>query len=146
MGAVEELLPSAGPHAVGLYDPTDPRHPLSIATCVETDPLASTHPGQSAAWRALDVAIVQHLIVEQICQPAFCGPGEAAQWRFPHTLAELQAEAGAADNQLGLIMQPTPLESIRLICRADELMPQKSTFFYPKLATGLVINPLSGES
>jgi uncharacterized protein (DUF1015 family) len=31
---------------------------------------------------------------------------------------------------------------VRLVSEAGELMPQKSTFFYPKLATGLVINPL----
>ena len=39
-------------------------------------------------------------------------------------------------------MQATPLESVRLVSEASELMPQKSTFFYPKLATGLVINPI----
>jgi len=34
------------------------------------------------------------------------------------------------------------MTQLRDICTAGELMPQKSTYFYPKLATGMVINPL----
>ena len=44
--------------------------------------------------------------------------------------------------RVGFLLQPTPLSAVRDLCNAGELMPQKSTFFYPKLATGLVINPL----
>jgi len=44
---------------------------------------------------------------------------------------------------LGVIVRPTPLEAVRAVSRAGELMPQKSTFFYPKLATGLFMNPLA---
>jgi uncharacterized protein (DUF1015 family) len=39
-------------------------------------------------------------------------------------------------------MQPTTMEELRSVCAAGDLMPQKSTYFYPKLASGLVINPL----
>ena len=45
-------------------------------------------------------------------------------------------------SQLAVILQPTPLESVMDVALADEVMPPKSTFFYPKLATGLVIHPL----
>ena len=44
---------------------------------------------------------------------------------------------------LALVVRPTPLEAVREISRAGELMPQKSTFFFPKLATGLALNPLA---
>lgn len=40
-------------------------------------------------------------------------------------------------------MQPTTMEELRAVCVAGDLMPQKSTYFYPKLASGLVINPLT---
>lgn len=145
LAALERQLPSAGPHAIGLYNPAEPESPLSIITSVDDDPLAATHGDRSPAWRALDVAIVQHLIVEQICQPTFCDPGKQVKWRFPHTLSELKCQADAPQNQLGLIMQPTPLASVQLVCSANEVMPQKSTFFFPKLATGLIINPLTGD-
>ena len=144
LAALERRLASAGPHAVGLYDPANPASPLAVATTVEADPLAQAHPDRSAAWRNLDVAIVQYLLVEQICEPAFCGAGKGVTWRFPHTLAELREATAGRNHQLGVVMQATPLASIRLICRANELMPQKSTFFYPKLATGMVVSPVSG--
>jgi uncharacterized protein (DUF1015 family) len=50
--------------------------------------------------------------------------------------------AGSGFAQVAVIVRPTPLEAVRDISRAGELMPQKSTFFYPKLATGLFLNPL----
>jgi uncharacterized protein (DUF1015 family) len=44
--------------------------------------------------------------------------------------------------QIALIIKSTPLGALEQLGRHGEVMPQKSTFFYPKLATGLVINPL----
>ena len=38
-------------------------------------------------------------------------------------------------------MNPTPVAHVKAVADAGEVMPQKSTFFYPKLASGLVINP-----
>ncbi len=140
--SIENALPTAGVHAMGLYDPANPQAPLAIMTPVESDPLAQTHPNASPAWRQLDVAILQHLIVEQICQAAFYPAGSQVIWKFPHTLPELKSIADSDGFQAGVVMQPTPLESVRKISESGELMPQKSTFFYPKLATGLVMNPL----
>ncbi len=144
LAELERALPRHGPHAIGLYDAAqaDPHQRLWLATTVAADPLAQTFPQATAAWRRLDVAIAQHLIVERICEPTFCPPGGKVSWQFPHTLADLEAGSRDGKGQLGLVMQSTPLEAISQISAAGELMPQKSTFFYPKLATGLVLNPL----
>lgn len=141
---LEAALPDHGPHALGLYAPSAPptTPSLAIATTLHQDPLASLHPQSSPAWRSLDVAIVQHLIVERVCQPRFCPAGGSVQWKFPHTLAELKRDTESPGYQLGIVVQPPTLEAIRKVSQAGELMPQKSTFFYPKLATGLVIHPL----
>lgn len=115
------------------------------------DPLEMQFPKQSQAWRNLDVAIIQHMIVEEICQPEL-NNGEPINWAFPHSIDEVLAIgkgeetgssiAGGGKPQLAIIVRPTPLEAVRDISRAGELMPQKSTFFYPKLATGLWLNPV----
>jgi uncharacterized protein (DUF1015 family) len=42
-----------------------------------------------------------------------------------------------------VIVKPTPMDAVRDVSHANELMPQKSTFFFPKLATGLFVNPLA---
>lgn len=116
------------------------------------DPLDMQFPKQSQAWRNLDVAIIQHMIVEEICQPEL-NNNEPVKWAFPHSIDEVLAIgkgdetgssiAGGGKAQLAVIVRPTPLDAVRDVSRAGELMPQKSTFFYPKLATGLWFNPLS---
>jgi len=52
----------------------------------------------------------------------------------------------AAAKQSGgtaFLLQPTTMEEMRGVCSAGDLMPQKSTYFFPKLASGLVVNPLA---
>jgi uncharacterized protein (DUF1015 family) len=39
------------------------------------------------------------------------------------------------------LLEPTPVRSISAVAREGDVMPQKSTYFYPKALTGLVINP-----
>jgi len=122
-----------------------------VASCVDEDPLSEMFEDKPTVWRELDVAIVQYLIVDEICKPELNG-GEDITWAFPHSIEEVQAigsgtETGAGGGsgfaQLAVIVSPTPLDAVREVCLAGELMPQKSTFFYPKLATGLFLNPLS---
>ena len=138
-----------GRRVLGLYDAASGQ--CALATFNEADPLASRFPEKPKAWRTLDVALVQYSIVEQVCVPALNG-GEPVKWAFPHTIKEVEditkgSETGAGGGkgfkaQLAVIVPPTPLEAVRDVSRANELMPQKSTFFYPKLATGLFVNPL----
>ena len=121
-----------------------------VALLKQNDPLANRFSDKPLAWRTLDVALVQHLIVEEICQPKL-NDALPIKWAFPHTIEEVQRigrghETGAGGGsdfaQLAVILRPTPLSAVRDIRRANVLMPQKSTFFYPKLATGLFMHML----
>jgi uncharacterized protein (DUF1015 family) len=47
-----------------------------------------------------------------------------------------------ADVHAAFLMRPTPVEQVRAVADAGETMPPKSTYFFPKLLTGLVFNPL----
>jgi uncharacterized protein (DUF1015 family) len=122
-----------------------------VAIPTHADPLAARFPEKPKAWRDLTVAFCQYVIVEQICQARLNG-GQPVKWAFPHTIHEVEqigsgAETGAGGGknfaQLAVIVRPTPLAAVRDVSRANQLMPQKSTFFYPKLATGLFVNPLA---
>jgi len=138
----------AGASVLGLYDFATGA--CAVATVREVDPLAARFPDKPVEWRTLDVTIVQHLIVEQVCQPKL-NRGEGVKWAFPHSVEEVLdigrghetgAGGGKGFAQLAVIVRPTPLAAVRAVSRAGQLMPQKSTFFYPKLATGLFMNPL----
>jgi uncharacterized protein (DUF1015 family) len=62
--------------------------------------------------------------------------------------------ARSFDEALGLVersefdaaffMAPTPVQTVQAVAAAGESMPPKSTYFFPKVPTGLVFNPLGG--
>lgn len=147
--AIQNAADGSGRNALGLIDFGTGR--CFVATPHDRDALLSHFGGKPEAWRMLDVSVIQHLIVERICQPKL-NDGQPVKWAFPHSVDEALeigrghetgAGGGAGFAQLAVIVRPTPLDAVREISRANELMPQKSTFFYPKLATGLFINPLA---
>jgi hypothetical protein len=125
-----------------------------IAAPLSADPLGPRFAEKPLAWRHLTVAFIQHVIVEEVCQPRLNG-GRPVRWAFPHTIKEVEQLGageetgagggiafGATGPQLAIIVRPTPLRAVREVSKAGELMPQKSTFFYPKLATGLFMHGL----
>lgn len=147
-GIESEMEVTGAANVFGLIDFASGR--CFVATLRDADPLADAFGDKPKAWRALDVALIQHLIVERICEPKLNG-GRPVKWAFPHTVeevlqigtgAETGSGGGAGFAQMAVIVRPTPLHAVKEISRASELMPQKSTYFYPKLATGLFVNPL----
>lgn len=142
-------LTAMGENRLGIYDFATARG--MVAVPAHADPLAARFPNKPHAWRTLDVALIQYLIVEQICQ-AKLNNNQPVKWAFPHSVPEVVeigkgTETGAGGGkgfvpQLAVLVRPTPLPAVRAVSQANELMPQKSTFFYPKLATGLFVNPL----
>ena len=56
---------------------------------------------------------------------------------IPESLAQLGEGYDAA-----FILRPTPVEQVRAVADAGETMPPKSTYFFPKLLSGLIFNPL----
>jgi uncharacterized protein (DUF1015 family) len=49
----------------------------------------------------------------------------------------------SGEYEAAFLMRPTPVSQVRDVAASGENMPPKSTFFYPKLLTGLLFNPLS---
>jgi uncharacterized protein (DUF1015 family) len=145
LAKLEKQLPGFGPHAIGVYDPI--LDTARVLVPKQADPLAAfaddpALAGKSAEWRALDVAILQHLVFERTLKPNFVPAGREMTWAFPHEAHEVAQMCRGGQYRIGFLLQPTPLTAVRELCNANELMPQKSTFFYPKLATGMVINLL----
>jgi len=130
-------LAAFGPGTMALFD-ADPAEAW-IARLREPAAMARAAPDQSDAWRALDVAALHTLILETALAP--WRAGEPAIEYTPDARVVLAAcRQGRA--QLGVCVQPTPLAAVEQLARAGESMPHKSTYFYPKLATGMVLKPL----
>ena len=98
----------------------------------------SRHP----SWKKLDVTILHTLLIEKVL-----GVSEknlAEQKNITYTISEDEAikDVKAGKYQIALFLNPTKIEEVKDVATAGEKMPQKSTFFYPKLITGLVMNKL----
>jgi len=55
---------------------------------------------------------------------------------------EIGRKVNGKDYQIALMLRPTPLSALEALGKHGEVMPQKSTYFYPKLATGMVMNSI----
>jgi uncharacterized protein (DUF1015 family) len=93
---------------------------------------------ESEALRKLDVTIVDRIVLNRLL--GYQGPTSEERIGYTPDMREAlrQVEDGAYD--LAFLLKPTTLQEVKSICLAGERMPQKSTYFYPKLLSGLVIN------
>jgi uncharacterized protein (DUF1015 family) len=98
--------------------------------------------GHSEAWNTLDVAIAQMLILEDLLDISQQAMMAAQYVRFTSEASAALQAVRTGQAQAALLLNATPLRQVCDVARADDRMPQKSTYYYPKLGTGLVINPL----
>jgi hypothetical protein len=104
---------------------------------------AETAPGASDAYQDLDVTILQSLVFERIIGMTTEDMAAEKYVTYFKDPADAFQRLANAEFQAGFFMNPTGLDQIRKVAFGGERMPQKATFFYPKLPTGLVFYDLS---
>jgi uncharacterized protein (DUF1015 family) len=95
-------------------------------------------PNRSDGYRSLPVSLLHHIILEHVGDVI----SGAASITYTHDEDEALQSVDNGSCQLSFVLPPTPVGMIKAIADAGDRMPGKSTFFYPKLPTGLVINSL----
>ena len=91
------------------------------------------------SWRDLDVAVLHRGIVERLWKWS----PEEAQFGYERDAKTTVEIIARGDYDLGFILKATRADQIRACAEAAEPMPHKSTYFFPKLPTGAVINRLT---
>lgn len=120
-------------------------------------------PGHSEAYQLLDVTVLSTLVLEKTLgispgdraagadttpggDPTPGGQGATeAHVTFFKDPDDAFARLETGEFQVGFFLNPTGLDQIREMALGGERMPQKATYFYPKLPTGLVFHDLSGR-
>lgn len=98
-------------------------------------------PAASAALKGLDVSVLHTLILENVL--GIDKENMAKQINLTYTRVFDEAvESAKGKANCSFILNPTRVEEIAAVSAAGEKMPQKSTYFYPKLITGLVMNKM----
>jgi uncharacterized protein (DUF1015 family) len=126
-------------HTFGLFDGKTRK--LYTLKLKNLDVLRALEPNQSEAWRRLDVAILQRYLLDEVLQPKFAGGKELAKG-YTADAATIAPQVDGNHYQIALMLRPTPLQALEELGKHKEVMPQKSTYFFPKLATGMVLNSL----
>ena len=98
--------------------------------------------GHSRAWNTLDVAIVQHVLLHTLLGITDEDIAAGNYVRYSHDTQQTLQALARGEAQAILLLNGLPFEQVRDVALAGDRMPQKSTYLYPKLITGLVMNPL----
>jgi uncharacterized protein (DUF1015 family) len=148
----EEIETADSQGTLGLYTAKDDRWTLATITPAGRARMAELAPEHSTDWHGLGVSILHRLVVESIL-----GGKNLPKPKYVHSVAEVIESLDAGDVggrdatgvessggqfELAALVMPATVEHIRQISLHGEVMPAKSTYFYPKLLGGLVVNPL----
>jgi len=95
-------------------------------------------PGnRSQAYREFDVSILNHIILDDVLSGA-----KDLDVAYTVDLKEAYKQIKEGKYQLAFLLNPPQPEMVKAVADAQDRMPSKSTYFYPKLPAGLIINPL----
>lgn len=111
----------------------------TLAKLTDGSPMAKLAPDQTEAWRGLGVSLLHKLLLEHLLKPAHMG---AVSCRYVHQVEEVQEAQNAKECPLACLVPPAGISHVEEIAAKLEKMPAKSTYFYPKLQTGIVFNPV----
>jgi|SRR6516225_8726043 uncharacterized protein (DUF1015 family) len=93
-------------------------------------------------WRGLAVSLLHVLVLDQLI-PSSAEGKPCCQ--YVHLLKEVTGAVDSKECDLGVLVPPVTMNHVAQIAGNLEKMPPKSTYFYPKLLSGLVLNPLTGN-
>ncbi len=129
----------------GLYTAKDQTWTLATANENTHGRMKQVAGQQSDDWRSLGVAILHHLILDDLL-----GMKDHPKPTYVHLVEEVVAGLkgeleGNLHYPIAALVMPATVDDIRRVSLHNERMPAKSTYFYPKLLSGLVINPLNAN-
>jgi uncharacterized protein (DUF1015 family) len=135
--AVREELAAAGRKGTALALASGPRVFL-LALRAGQD---ASVPGPEPV-RKLDVAVLHSLVLEEMLGIDRVAQERQTNLRYVKDFARALEEARLPETQAVFLLNPTGVAQLKAVADAGEIMPQKSTYFFPKLASGLVLNPI----
>ena len=131
--------PKTEAHGFGLVLP-GAFHLLTLKASV--DPLKAVTDERSAAYKHLDVSLLQALVLEKVLgmNPASIAAQE--NLFFEKDAAKTAQAVAEGRAQAAFLLNATRMEQLQAVSDAKDVMPQKSTYFQPKLITGAVLRAM----
>ncbi len=140
---IEEITPPPGEGILqlGYFDGRGER---SLRLTLKDQAIADAAlPDHSDAYRHLDTGVLETLLLKNALGYSDDDIAHFNGLFYARDTAEALAMVRSGDFDAAFLMRPTPVGQVRDVAAAGENMPPKSTYFYPKLLTGLLFNPLA---
>ncbi|MBN1805752.1 MAG: DUF1015 domain-containing protein [Sedimentisphaerales bacterium] len=130
-------------NAFGIYGANNAFY---VAVLKNKQMMDSITPDMSSAWRTLDLSVLHKLILEKLLgiDEEKLAKGENLQYvkDTPNAIDESISQVDSRKKQAAFFTNPVKMQQLKLVTDAGERMPQKATYFYPKIFTGLTIQKL----
>ena len=148
----EEIEAEGEQGTFGFYTAKDDRWTIARISAAGRKRMAEVAADHCEDWQGLGVSILHRLVMDTLLNAA-----KLPAPKYVRTLDEVPVGLKEGDSagrdltgqlgsggrfELAALVMPATVEHIRAISNAGERMPAKSTFFFPKLLSGLVINPI----
>jgi len=139
----EEIAPpdGEGPLQLGYFNGRDGR---ALRLSIKDQAIADAAlPGHSEAYRHLDTGVLETLVLKNALGYSDEDIAHFNGLFYARDTAEALAMVRSGEYDAAFLMRPTPVGQVRDVAAEGENMPPKSTYFFPKLLTGLLFNPLA---
>ena len=142
LASADELEPPPGTPGVafGYLDAHDAR-PLRL-TLREQAVADAVLAGKPEPYRRLDTAVLEALVLKGALGMSEDDISHLRGLAYSKDFADAREAVESGRVEAAFFMRPTPVEQVREVAATGESMPPKSTYFYPKVPTGLLFNPL----
>ena len=102
-------------------------------------------PGAPEAIRRLDTAVLEALLLQGVLDLTEDDISHLHDFGYARDAAQAVELVASGEFDVAFVLRPTPVEQVRAVAASGVNMPPKSTYFFPKIPTGLLFNPLDAE-
>jgi len=143
---VDELassLASSGVHSFGMILPQKKYFLIKLKT--SADILSIVKENVPTSVKKLDVTLLHDVILRQILGISKEAQEKKLNINYTIDKNEVDGAIQSGISQIGFLLNPTKVEQVQEVADAGAVMPQKSTYFYPKLLSGMLISQVNNE-
>jgi uncharacterized protein (DUF1015 family) len=97
------------------------------------------------ALAQLDVAVLNYLIFEKVLGLDAAAQDDQETCKYTSKISEAVATVSQGKARLAFLLNPTRIEQVQEVASAGLIMPRKSTYFYPKVMSGLILSPINPQ-
>jgi uncharacterized protein (DUF1015 family) len=143
LDSTDELAPAYGDQVRFGYIDSHFKQPWMLTL---KDPVIADRalPGHSEPYRRLDTAVLEALILKGALEMTDDDIDHLAGLGYARDFEQALELVQSAEYDAAFFMAPTPVQRVQAVAETGESMPPKSTYFFPKVPTGIVFNSLAG--